>query len=150
MVRMARAESLGDPRGSQAVVASSLGLSLVLGMVICLLLTGAAGPLAVGFFDGSATGIAAAQIAVGLLMLLGILEFVIGPGQAAAGLLRGRQDTRAPMVYALIGYWAVGAPIGVYLCEVQMAGVTGIWAGLATGTLVTTVLSLARLRATCR
>jgi len=54
------------------------------------------------------------------------------------------------MLYVLLGYWAVGAPLGVYLCEVQQSGVTGIWIGLAAGTLVTTVLSLARLLAARR
>src|SRR3546814_4391007 len=53
-----------------------------------------------------------------------------------SGMLRGRKDTRAPMVYALAGYWAVGAPVGVWLCEAQGAGATGIWIGLASGTFV--------------
>ena len=49
------------------------------------------------------------------------------------------------MLYALIGHWAVGAPIGLYLCEMQGYGATGIWIGLAAGTLVSTILSLVRL-----
>jgi multidrug resistance protein, MATE family len=145
MVRMARAESLGDARAGRAVVASSLWLSTLFGIAICVLLSGSAEWLAVRFFDGSAVGVAAARLAVGLLILLGLTEFIIGPGSAAAGLLRGRKDTRAPMVYALIGHWTVGAPIGLYLCEVQASGATGIWIGLAAGTLMTTMLSLVRL-----
>jgi multidrug resistance protein, MATE family len=54
------------------------------------------------------------------------------------------------MVYVLVGYWAVGAPIGVFLCEAQGLGVTGIWIGLAAGVFVTTVLTLARLLTTRR
>jgi MATE family multidrug resistance protein len=54
------------------------------------------------------------------------------------------------MVYVLVGYWAVGAPIGVYLCEARGLGVTGIWIGLAAGVFVTTVLTLARLLTTRR
>lgn len=49
--------------------------------------------LAYGFFDASAAGLAAAGVAVGLLVLLGFFEFLVGPGSAAAGLLRGRKDT---------------------------------------------------------
>jgi MATE family multidrug resistance protein len=145
MVRMARAESLGDTQAGRAVVASSLWLATVCGVAIFVLLAGSAEWIAARFFDGSAAGVAAARLAVGLLILLGLTEFVIGPGSAAAGLLRGRKDTRAPMIYALIGHWAVGAPLGLYLCEVQAYGATGIWIGLAAGTLVTTILSLARL-----
>jgi MATE family multidrug resistance protein len=145
MVRMARAESLGEASTARAVVASSLGLSTVFGIAICVLLAGSAEWIAAHFFDGSAVGIAAARLAISLLILLGLTELVIGPGSAAAGLLRGRKDTRAPMVYALIGHWAVGAPLGLYLCEVRAYGATGIWVGLAAGTLVSTVLSLLRL-----
>jgi MATE family multidrug resistance protein len=147
MVRMARAESLGDARTGRAVAASSLGLSLILGVAIFLLLAGAAAPLAGSFFEHSAAGMAAAQLAVGLLLLLGLIELAANPGLAAAGLLRGRKDTRAPMMYVLLGYWAVSAPLGIYLCDVQGMGITGIWIGLATGTLATAALTLARLLA---
>lgn len=105
----------------------------------------AAKPFATAFFDDSAVGIAAMQLAVTLLILLGLVEFLIGPGSAAAGLLRGRKDTRAPMVYVLIGHWAVGAPLGIYLCEMYGLGAIGIWIGLAAGTFLTTLLTLARL-----
>jgi len=76
---------------------------------------------------------------------MGVMELIIGPGSAAAGLLRGRKVTRAPMLYVLMGHWAVGAPIGIYLCEVQGLGITGVWIGLSAGTLLTTVLTLWRL-----
>ena len=147
MVRMARAESLGDARTGRAVIAGSLRLSLVLGSGLLLLLAGGAAPLARGFFDHSVAGVAAAHLALGLLVLLGLIEFAATPGLAAAGLLRGRKDTRAPMIYVLVGYWAVSAPLGVYLCEVQGMGITGIWIGLGAGTVVTAVLTLARLLA---
>jgi MATE family multidrug resistance protein len=145
MVRMARAESLGEPQTRRTVVTSSLMLSLVCGAAVFALLASGAAPLSAAFFDASAEGIAAAQLALGLLILLGAIEFVINPGQAAAGLLRGRKDTQAPMVYVLTGYWVVGAPLGIYLCEMQGMGVTGIWIGLAAGTLMTSGLSVGRL-----
>jgi MATE family multidrug resistance protein len=145
MVRMARTESMDDRRASRVVITSSLGLSVISGTTIFLLLAASAETLAAGFFDDSAAGVAAAAIAVSLLILLGLIEFIAGPGCAAAGLLRGRKDTRAPMVYVLLGHWAVSAPLGIYLCEVQELGILGIWIGLASGTLITAVLSLIRL-----
>jgi multidrug resistance protein, MATE family len=145
LVRMARAEGLGDAAAARAVVASSLLLSLLIGTVICLLLVGGAGPLATAFFDASPAGRAAAGIALGLLVLLGLVEFVGNPGLAAAGLLRGRKDTRAPMIYVLVGHWIVGAPLGIALCEFGDLGVIGIWIGLAAGTLATTAMTLFRL-----
>lgn len=147
MVRIARADSLGAARAASAVVAASLGISLVLGALVFATLIGAAWPLSATFFDNSSAGYAAAQLALGLLLLLGLIEFVANPGLAAAGLLRGRKDTRMPMVYVLVGNWAVGAPIGLALCELADLGITGIWIGLAAGTLATSLLTLARLAA---
>lgn len=145
MVRMARAESLANTAARRAVVTSGLGVSLGFGLLLCLFLASIAAPLSSSFFDASAAGMAAAETALGLLLLLGLIEIVIGPGQAAAGMLRGRKDTRAPMLYALVGYWVVATPLGLWLCEAKGAGATGIWIGLASGTAVVSALSLARL-----
>jgi multidrug resistance protein, MATE family len=73
------------------------------------------------------------------------MELIVNSGGAAAGLLRGRKDTRAPMTFTLAGYWAVGAPVGVWLCKYPDLGITGIWIGLAAGIATTSVLMLARL-----
>jgi len=147
MVRMARAEALRDHNLRHAVTVSSLVLSLAFGAVICLVLTVGAAPLARAVFDGSEAGLAAAALATSLLVLLGVMEFLIGPGLAAAGLLRGRKDTRMPMLFGLIGNWAFSVPIVIYLCEVRSLGITGVWIGLSAGALLTTVLMLGRLRA---
>jgi MATE family multidrug resistance protein len=145
MVRMARADSQNDSHAERAVFTSSLAISLAFGGLIVLLLSSGAGHLADVFFDDSPAGAAAAGLAVGLLVLLGLMEFIFVPGAAASGLLRGRKDTRVPMIYALVGHWGVGAPVGVYLCEWDDLGVVGIWIGLSAGTLLTTLLLLRRL-----
>jgi MATE family multidrug resistance protein len=145
MVRMARADGVGDEAAARAVRVSSLLLSLGLGMALFLIIALGAGPLSGVLFDDSAAGLAAGGLALGLLVLLGAIELIGTPGLAAAGLLRGRKDTRAPMAFVLVGHWAVGAPVGVALCATADLGVTGIWIGLAVGTLVTTALTLARL-----
>ena len=49
------------------------------------------------------------------------------------------------MIFSLVGNWIVGAPFGIYFCEVRGLGITGIWMGLLAGMLVTTLLTLARL-----
>lgn len=145
MVRMARAQALGDAALGRAVTLASLVIASVLGLVMLVLLGTGAGPLATAFFDDGAAGIAAAQIAAGLLVLLGLVQLAGYPGLAAGGLLRGRRDTRAPMVYMVIGYWVVGAPLGLWLCEMQDLGVTGLWIGLVAGTVVNTALTWLRL-----
>lgn len=145
MVRMARAATLEDAAIARAVVTSSLLISLTAGAALFALMAVSAEPLAVWFFDSSAAGIAAAKVAVGLLLLLGLLEVIVYPGLTALGLLRGRKDTAATMTFKLVSYWGIGAPFGVWLCEVQQLGVTGLWIGLVTGAALTTVLTLWRL-----
>ena len=149
MVRMARANALADPDLCRRVTRSAIWLAAASGTVLCLGLTASAAPLSETFFDRSAAGIAAASLSVGLLVLLGVMEFIANPGIGAAGLLRGRKDTRVPMLYTLAGYWLVGAPLGMWLSEAWNLGITGVWVGLTAGTTVTSVLMLARLVRIC-
>lgn len=144
MVRMARAESLADLALQRSVIRSSLWLSLGGGILLLAGLALAADPLATTFLDAGQIS-AAAGLAAGLLVLLGIIELFESPCLSAAGLLRGRKDTRAPMLFTIAGNWIVGAPLGIYLCEVQQMGITGVWTGLLVGMVVTTLMMLARL-----
>ena len=83
-------------------------------------------------------------LAVSFLALAALFQVFDGAQAVAAGMLRGLHDTRVPMVYAAIGYWGVGLPLGVLLAfRFGLAGV-GIWAGLALGLAVVSVLLLAR------
>jgi multidrug resistance protein, MATE family len=148
IVRMARADAAGDAEQRRAVTLGALGLSALTGAGLCLALAAGAAPLAGSVFGATAAGLTAAETAAGLIVLLGWMELVVNPGHAAAGLLRGRKDTRTPMLFTLAGYWAVGAPLGLWLCEGRDLGITGIWIGLAAGTATTTALMLARLAAT--
>jgi MATE family multidrug resistance protein len=145
MVRMARAEAAGDPVLRRSVTFAALGLSIGAGAALLLLIASFAEPLTDSFFDATPAGLAAAGIAAGLLLLLGAMELVVNPGAAAAGLLRGSKDTRAPMIFTLVGYWAIGAPVGLWLCEIRNMGITGVWIGLAAGMTATTGLMLVRL-----
>ncbi len=145
MVRAARAEALGDPVLRRTVATSGLALALIAGTLLFALLAAGARPLADRFFDAGAVGLAASGLAAGLLLLLGVMEFVGVPSAVAAGLLRGRKVTRAPMLFALIGHWGIGAPVGLYLCETMGRGIIGLWIGLTVGTLFTALLTLHRL-----
>lgn len=147
MVRMARAETLTDPVLQHSVIRSSLWLGLAGGVLSLTALAFAAEPLAATFLGAGQFSIAA-SLAAGLLLLLGIIEMFEGPCLAAAGLLRGRKDTRAPMLFAIAGNWIVGAPLGILLCEVHEMGIAGVWVGLLVGMVVTTLLNLTRLAQT--
>jgi MATE family multidrug resistance protein len=63
---------------------------------------------------------------------------------ALANMLRGLHDSRVPLIIALLGYWAIGAPLGVALGFATPLGPVGIWIGLAAGLAVVAVLLLLR------
>ena len=62
----------------------------------------------------------------------------------AAGALRGLQDTRVPMLFALFGYWVPGLGTAVSLGFFTPLAGLGIWIGLAAGLVVVALLMLQR------
>lgn len=90
----------------------------------------------------------AAMIALALqyLAIAALFQLVDGAQAVAAGVLRGVQDTRVPMVIAAAGYWVIGFGTCVVLgFFTPMAGV-GIWIGLAVGLLAVAILLVDRWR----
>ncbi|MEO5757042.1 MAG: MATE family efflux transporter [Mesorhizobium sp.] len=84
------------------------------------------------------------DLAVSFLVFAALFQIFDGAQAVAAGMLRGLHDTKVPMIYAAIGYWGVGLPLGVLLAfHFGLHGV-GIWIGLSTGLAVVAVLLLAR------
>jgi multidrug resistance protein, MATE family len=82
--------------------------------------------------------------AVTFLMLAAIFQLADGAQAVGAGMLRGLQDTGVPMLYAALGYWGIGLPLGVILAFGTSLRAVGIWIGLATGLAVVAALMLWR------
>ncbi len=84
------------------------------------------------------------RLATSFLIIAAIFQIVDGAQVVGAGMLRGLQDTRVPMIYALFGYWVVGLGVGAGLAfPGRMEGI-GIWIGLASGLAVVSLLMLWR------
>ena len=49
----------------------------------------------------------------------------------ATGALRGLGDTRTPMLCHFTAYWAIGLPLGAWLCFRRGWGAFGLWSGLS-------------------
>ncbi len=78
--------------------------------------------------------------AVQYLLLAAIFQLVDASQAVAAGNLRGLQDTRVPMLIAILSYWAVGFSVAIGLgFSTPLQGI-GIWIGLAFGLLTAAVL----------
>lgn len=71
--------------------------------------------------------------AVSYLFIVALFQIADGGQVAAAAALRGINDTKVPMIVAIIGYWMIGLPTGYVLGFIfDMRGV-GVWLGLAAG-----------------
>lgn len=84
------------------------------------------------------------DLAVSFLIVGGIFQIVDSGQATVSGMLRGLGDTRVPMLYAALGYWGVGLPLGILLAfHTPLAG-RGIWIGLACGLAVVATLMTTR------
>ena len=84
------------------------------------------------------------QYALSFLVVAAIFQIADGAQVVGAGMLRGLQDTRVPMILAGVGYWGIGLPLGVALAfGTDLRGV-GIWIGLATGLAMVAILMVLR------
>ncbi len=70
---------------------------------------------------------------VSFMAVAAVFQIVDGAQVIGGMALRGLNDTKVVMIYALIGYWIIGLGLGYLLAfPLQMGGV-GIWWGLASG-----------------
>ncbi|MPV86801.1 MATE family efflux transporter [Ostreibacterium oceani] len=79
-------------------------------------------------------------LAVGLLTIAAIFQIPDAIQVCGAGALRGLEQTKAPMHYAIIGYWLIGMPVALLLAFTLDKGAYGLWLGLAIGLTITATL----------
>lgn len=84
------------------------------------------------------------ELAVTFLAFAGIFQLVDGAQAVGSGMLRGLHDTRVPMLFAALGYWGIGLPLGTLLAFPAGLGGAGIWIGLAGGLAAAAMLMTSR------
>lgn len=84
--------------------------------------------------------------AVQFLAIAAAFQLFDGTQTVAAGVLRGLQDTRVPMIIAISGYWLVGFVTAVALGFLTPLRGIGVWIGLAAGLVIVAALLLQRWR----
>lgn len=124
---------------------TSIALSVILSLLVVLLFVTLPDEMVSLFLDPDdpqrevilVTGVA-------LILVAAIFQFFDGAQVVALGLLRGVQDTRVPMIMAVISYWGVGLPTSYLLGIVWGYGGVGVWLGLVVGLATAAVLLMAR------
>jgi multidrug resistance protein, MATE family len=86
----------------------------------------------------------AVAIAVALLKVAAVFQVFDASQCALANMLRGLHDSKWPFVIAVLGYWAIGAPVGLALGFLTPLGGIGVWIGLASGLAAVAILLLLR------
>ncbi len=84
------------------------------------------------------------ELAVQFMGIAALFQIVDGAQSVGAGVLRGLQDTRWPMIYAAFGYWVIGIGVGLALAFPLGLKGLGVWIGLASGLAVVAVLMVWR------
>jgi MATE family multidrug resistance protein len=144
-VRVGLAYGAGDARAIARSGWSAFGLTALFAVFSAAAMIGAPRLLIAPFIDLNAPANAEAiALAIALLRIAAFFQIVDASQVALANMLRGLHDSRVPLIIALLGYWAIGAPVGVALGFATPLGPIGIWIGLAAGLAVVAVLLLLR------
>ena len=149
-VRVGLFQGAGDRAGVRRAgwVAIGLGIGFMAAMMVVMWLL--RNDLAHLFLDVAQPGSArVAEIAASFLIVAAVWQVMDGAQAVALGALRGLKDTRMPMIITGFGYWAVGAPAGIYAAfdfgwgGLGLGGL-GVWYGLVIGLFVVSVLATGR------
>ncbi|WP_226780474.1 MATE family efflux transporter [Oceaniglobus trochenteri] len=123
----------------------AIALSMIVAVVTVILFVTVPAPLIGVFLDPlEPAREEVLAIGVGLLAAAALFQVMDAAQAMALGLLRGLQDTRGPMVIAMISYWIIGAPASYLMGFTFGLGGVGIWLGLALGLGVAGALLMAR------
>lgn len=144
-VRVGRAYGAGDREGVARAGWTAFVMGVAFMACMAALMLFAPHLLILAFINLSDPANApVAELAVTFLALAAMFQIVDGAQAVGGGMLRGLRDTTVPMIYAAIGYWGVGLPLGALLAFPGGLDGVGIWIGLSSGLAVVAVLLMAR------
>jgi MATE family multidrug resistance protein len=144
-VRVGRAFGAGDLDGVSRAGWAAFGLGVGFMALTALIMVTWPLTLISAFIDiGEPANHVVVELAVAFLAFAALFQIADGAQAVASGMLRGLHDTTMPMIYAAIGYWGVGMPLGALLAFHYGLRGNGIWIGLSAGLTVVAVLLMAR------
>jgi len=144
-VRVGLAYGANDPAGISRAGWTAYIMGVTFMALMGVVMISAPHLLISAFIDtGDPNNAGVISLAVTFLAFAALFQVADGAQAVGAGMLRGLQDTNVPMIYAAIGYWGIGLPLGALLAfRFGFAG-NGIWIGLCAGLAVVAVLLLYR------
>jgi MATE family multidrug resistance protein len=73
------------------------------------------------------------RLAVSFLAIAALFQIFDAAQVIGIGILRGLSDTRVPMIISAVGYWGIGATVGIGCASPLGYGAIGVWVGLLVG-----------------
>ncbi len=143
-VRVGLAYGRGDRAAIGLAGWTAFGLSTVFMTLMATLMFIFPRELITLFLQDTPANATVISLGVSFLRIAALFQIVDGWQVVGAGMLRGLHDTRVPMVFALVGYWAIGLGVGVALAFFVGWHGIGVWTGLAAGLGVVAILMLWR------
>ena len=149
-VRVGHAFGRNEPAAVKraGLVAALLGVALVAALTLAIVLGRYA--LARLFFGSGETSEVTVELTATLLLVGATFFIADGLQTIMGGALRGLNDTRMTLLFAIIGYWCVGFPTAWVLAFSAGLGAVGVWIGLSLGTYVYAALLILRFRKLAR
>lgn len=144
-IRIGRAQGAGDTaalrRGAQVATALSLVFAVA---TMALFLLVPRDLISLWIRPGDPLTPKILSFGAELLAVAALFQLADASQVMALGLLRGVEDTRAPMIMAAISYWLIGIPSSYLLAFHLHLGGVGLWLGLVVGLLCAGVLMMTR------
>ncbi|KZD24251.1 MATE family efflux transporter [Tardiphaga robiniae] len=144
-VRVGLAKGAVDRDGITRAGWTAFGLAVAFMASMSMLLLVAPRVLIGAFIDlGNPANAVVIDTAMSFLFCAAVFQIADGAQSVAAGMLRGLQDTRVPMIFAALGYWGFGMGLSLLFAFKLGFGGVGIWIGLAAGLAVVAPVMLWR------
>ena len=133
-VRVGRAYGARDTDGITRAGWTAFALAIAFMAAMSVLMIAAPRLLISAFVDvGDPVNAPVIELAISFLVCAAVFQIADGAQVVGAGMLRGLQDTRVPMIYAGLGYWGFGMSLSLLFAFRLGYGGIGIWIGLASG-----------------
>lgn len=144
-VRVGNALGRGDPLGLDRAAKTVYLLSWIVAVIAAVILWMTPEFLIALYLNAKNPDAAAILLAgVPLLAVAAAFQLFDITQVVSANVLRGLQDTRVPMLIAVLSYWVIGVPTAYALAFWAGFGGVGVWSGLALGLAVASILLTAR------
>lgn len=133
-IRVAGYAGLGQAKELRDAALIAIMMSLAVAFITIVIFVSIPEQI-VGLFLNEHKPDSAAILVLGssLLLLAALFQLADAMQALALGLLRGIQDTKVPLILAVIAYWLIGIPVSYTLGFVFGFGAIGLWLGLVSG-----------------